>query len=298
MQRYDDAQQHESPRDTDSDAVDEGPISSPPQHSGREDHLVDLFKAQMSPALMKSYVDSMGPRPEGASRKKARKVSYSESTGDVGNGKSIGLSEFTYAERKLLDLYCRKGWSAAEGEEVLQLLRDPMFRASDIKSVAFRNLLTRLDRGESAPQFHCLDFWVEEDGDQEVKMYFRDFKDVFLEIITDENVGAVDLFSRPRFDDDGNRWFTAHANSGEWWEEVQEKVGWDTAIGAGKVFFDGAHILQNVGINAGYGMSKHLLCAPFYLLTPDSIRSWFVELNSSLTVSRSCMETLDYLSQT
>ena len=107
------------------------------------------------------------------------------------------MSEFTYAERKLLDLYCRKGWSAAEGEEVLQLLRDPMFRASDIKSVAFRNLLTRLDRGESAPQFHCADFWVEEDGDQEVKMYFRDFKDVFLEIITDENVRAVDLFSRP-----------------------------------------------------------------------------------------------------
>ena len=126
----------------------------------------------MSPALMKSYVDSMGPRPEGALRKKARKVSYSESTGDVGNGKSIGLSELTYAERKLLDLYCRKGWSAAEGEEVLQLLRDPMFRASDIKSVAFRNLLTRLDRGESAPQFHCLDFWVEEDGDQEVKCIF------------------------------------------------------------------------------------------------------------------------------
>ena len=237
------------------------------------------------------------PHPERAPRKKARFVSYSESAGNVGNEESTSFSEFTYAERKLLDLYCRKGWSAAEGEEVLQLLRDPKFKHSDIRSVAFRNLLTRLDKGEG-PKFHCADFWVEEDGEQEVKMYYRCFKEVLLEILTDANVGAVDLFSQPIFDKNGRRWFTAYANSGEWWEEVQEKVGPDTAIGAGKAFFDGAHILQNVGVNAGYGMSKHLLCAPFYLLTPDSIRSWFVELNSSFTVSRSCMETLDYLSQT
>ena len=87
-------------------------------------------------------------------------------------------------------------------------------------------------------------------------MYVRGFKELFLEILTDEKVGAVDLFSQPKFDKNGRRWFTAHANSGEWWEEAQEKVGPDTAIGAGSAFFDGAHILQNVGINAAYGMSN------------------------------------------
>ena len=101
MQRDYNAQQHESPRDTDSDAVDEGPLSSPPQHSGREDHLVDLFKAQTSPALMKSYVDSMGPRPEGASRKKASIVSYLESAGLVGNTESISLVGNTESIRLL-----------------------------------------------------------------------------------------------------------------------------------------------------------------------------------------------------
>ena len=296
MQRDDDAQQDDSSRDSNSDAVDEDPIPSPPEFSEREDRLFDLFKSQMSPSLMKNYVDNM-PRPDGAPRKKSRIVSYSESAGNAGNGESISFRAFTYAERKLLGLYCRKGWSAAEGEEVLQLLRDPKFKSSDIRSVAFRNLLCRLDRGEG-PKFHCADFWVEEDGDQEVKMYYRFFKDVILEILTDANVGAVDLFSQPIFDNIGRRWFTAHANSGEWWEEAQEKVGPDTAIGAGSCFFDGAHLWQNFGVNAGYGMSRHLLCAPFYLLTPDYIGSLFVELDSSHTVSRSFMETLDYISQT
>ena len=167
MQRDDDAQQDDSSRDSNSDAVDEDPIPSPPEFSEREDRLVDLFKSQMSPSLMKNYVDNM-PLPDGALRKKSCIVSYSESAGNAGNGESISFRAFTYAERKLLGLYCRKGWSAAEGEEVLQLLRDPKFKSSDIRSVAFRNLLCRLDRGEG-PKFHCADFWVEEDGDQEVK---------------------------------------------------------------------------------------------------------------------------------
>ena len=47
-------------------------------------------------------------------------------------------------------------------------------------------------------------------------------------------------------------------NSGEWFEEAQAEVGPDTGIGAGLAFFDGAHILQNVGVNAAYGMSKNL----------------------------------------
>ena len=94
--------------------------------------------------------------------------------------------------------------------------------------------------------------WVEEDGDQEVKMHFRGFKDAFLEILTDERIGAVDLFSQPRFDAQGRRWFTANANSGEWFEEAQAEVGPDTGVGAGLAFFDGAHILQNVGVNAAY----------------------------------------------
>ena len=263
LQRDDDVQQQDSPRDPDSDAV-EDQISPPPEYSEHEDRLIDLFKSQMSPSLMKNYVDNMPPRPEGAPRKKARIVSYSESAGNVGNTEVIGFMTFTYSERKLLDLYCRRGWSAAEGNEVLQLLRDPNFKRSDIRNVAFRNLLTRLDRGNSGPEFACRDFWIDEDGEQEVKMYVRGFKELFLEILTDEKVGAVDLFSQPKFDKNGRRWFTAHANSGEWWEEAQEKVGPDTAIGAGSAFFDGAHILQNVGINAAYGMHylKNLFRCP------------------------------------
>ncbi len=52
LQRDDDAQQHDSLCDTDSDAVEDA-ISSPPEYSEREARLVDLFKSQMSPALMK-----------------------------------------------------------------------------------------------------------------------------------------------------------------------------------------------------------------------------------------------------
>jgi hypothetical protein len=97
-QRDYDAQQHETPRDTDSGAVDEDPIPSPPEHSEREDRLFDLFKSQMSPSLMKTYVDST-PRPVGAPRKKASIVSYLESAGLVGNTESISLKTLTSSEQ-------------------------------------------------------------------------------------------------------------------------------------------------------------------------------------------------------
>ena len=259
QRREDDVQQHDSLRDTDTDAVEDqiSSLHEYDEYSEREDRLVSLFRAQMSPELMQKYIEDM-PCRQGAPRKRARIVTYSESASIVTNTKLIGLKTFTISERMLLDLYCKRGWSVAEGEEVLQLLRDPNFKVAEIRSVAFRNLLARLDRGDEYPEFLCKDMWVEEDGDQEVKMHFRDFKDAFLEILTDERIGAVDLFSQPRFDAQRRRWFTANANSGEWFEEAQAEVGPDTGIGAGLAFFDGAHILQNVGVNAAYGMSKHL----------------------------------------
>ena len=58
------------------------------------------------------------------------------------------------------------------------------FKSSDIRIVASWNLLNQLDRGEG-PKFHYADFCVEDDGDQEVKMYCRIFKDVFLKILKD-----------------------------------------------------------------------------------------------------------------
>jgi hypothetical protein len=159
-------------RDTVTDAS-EDQISSPhesDEYSEREDRLVSLFRAQMSPELMQKYVEEM-PRTQGALRKKARIVTYSESAGIVRKTERIGLNTlaFTVSERMLLNLFCKRGWSVAEGEEVLQLLRDPNFKAADIRSVAFRNLLDRLDAGDEYPEFLCKDMWVEEDGDQEVK---------------------------------------------------------------------------------------------------------------------------------
>ena len=90
---------------------------------------------------------------------------------------------------------------------------------SDIKSFTFRSLLARLDLEESEPEFECFDLWVEEDGEQEVKMHARKFKGLFLEILTDAKIGGVNLFADPKIGKDGNRWFTADANSGTWFQE-------------------------------------------------------------------------------
>ena len=90
MQCDDDAQQDDSSRDSESEAVDEDPIPSPPDHSERDDRRFDLFKSQMSTFLMKNYFDNM-PRSVRAQSKKARFVSYLESAGLVGNTESISL---------------------------------------------------------------------------------------------------------------------------------------------------------------------------------------------------------------
>jgi len=98
LQRDDDAQQDDSSRDSELEAVDEDPIPSPPEHSEREDSLFDLFKSQMSTSLMKNYFDNM-PRTVRAQSKKARFVSYLESACLVGNTESISLKTFTSSEQ-------------------------------------------------------------------------------------------------------------------------------------------------------------------------------------------------------
>ena len=60
----------------------------------------------------------------------------------------------------------------------------------------------------------------------------RDLKSVFLEILTHADVDELDLFFRAIIDHSGNRWYTAHANSGTWWEDKQRKLGSDVAVGA------------------------------------------------------------------
>ena len=93
------AQQNDSSRDSESEAVDEDPIPSPPDHSERDDRRFDLFKSQMSTSLMKNYFDNM-PRTVRAQSKKARFVSYLESAGLVGNTESISLKTFTSSEQE------------------------------------------------------------------------------------------------------------------------------------------------------------------------------------------------------
>ena len=103
QRREDDVHQHASLRDTVTNAS-EDKISSPREYdaySEREDCLVSLFRAQMSPELMQKYVEEM-PRPQGAPRKRARIVTYSESAGIVRNTETIGLKTFTSSERYVL----------------------------------------------------------------------------------------------------------------------------------------------------------------------------------------------------
>ena len=103
QRREDDVQQHDSLRNTVTDAS-EDQISSPHEHdeySERKDRLVSLFRPQMSPELMQKYVEEM-PRPQGAPRKRARIVTYSESAGIVRNTEPIGLKTFTSSELYVL----------------------------------------------------------------------------------------------------------------------------------------------------------------------------------------------------
>jgi len=86
QRREDDVQHHDSLRHTNTDAV-EDQLSSPheyDEYSEREDRQVSLFRAQMSPELMQKNVEEM-PRPQGALKKRACIVTYSESAGIVRN---------------------------------------------------------------------------------------------------------------------------------------------------------------------------------------------------------------------
>jgi hypothetical protein len=87
-------------------------------------------------------------------------------------------------------------------------------------------------------------------------------KSVVLEIITNVDAGELDPFFHAVIDSDGHRWFTAHANSGTWWEKQQKKVGPDVAIGAALFYLDGVHIKQNIGLQAAYRKSMHLCFIP------------------------------------
>ena len=103
QRREDDVQQHDSLRDTVTDAS-EDQISSPheyDEYSERVDPQVSLFRAQMSPELMQTNVEEM-PRPHGAPKRRARIVTYSESAGIVRNTEPIGLNTFTISERYVL----------------------------------------------------------------------------------------------------------------------------------------------------------------------------------------------------
>ncbi len=100
QRRKDNVQQHDSLRDTNTDDVADQKYS-PPEHSKREERVVSIFRAQTSPESMQKYVEDM-PRPQGAPRKLARIVSYSESAGIVRNTDPIGLKTFASSERYVL----------------------------------------------------------------------------------------------------------------------------------------------------------------------------------------------------
>ena len=97
---------------------------------------------------------------------------------------------------------------------------------------------------------------MEGDGVQKVELYIRDLKSVFLEILTHADVGELDLFFRAIIDHSGNRRYTAHANSGTWWEDKQRRLGSDVEVGAALLYFDGTHIKQNIGVQGCYRKSK------------------------------------------
>ena len=60
-----------------------------------------------------------------------------------------------------------------------------------------------------------------------------------------------------------DRWFTytftADANTGTWFEEFQKAVGPDIAVGVAWafMFFDAAHLWQNIVVMAVYGTLMH-----------------------------------------
>ena len=160
---------------------------------------------------------------------------------------------------KMIKIATKRGWTEAEGDEIFAFLQHRSFNASDIASPSFRALLLRINADSAAePEFRVINLLKEGDGPQKVELYYCDPKSVFLEIITNIDAGESDLFFHAVIDKLVNRWFTAHANSGTWWEKQQIKVGPDVAIGAALLYFDGVHIKQNLGLQSAYRKSMHL----------------------------------------
>ena len=113
VQDKDDAQQHDSLGDTDSETA-ETPISSPPQHSDHEDSESALFRSRMSAELMKMFVDNM-PHLEGGLRKKPCTVPYSKSANSVRHtayGQPAWRNFHGQMELTLLKIYSERGWAA------------------------------------------------------------------------------------------------------------------------------------------------------------------------------------------
>ena len=228
--------------DIDSDIGDEA-----------DDHFFLFKAASKGPDALKIYLDGL-PRHVRKKASAARNVTF-----DL----QEPSSNLSPTELMLVEIATKRGWTEAEGDEFLAFLQHRDFNASDIASPSFRALFLRLKADSAAePEFRVVNLWKEGDGEQKVELHYRDVKSVFLEIITNVDAGELDLFFHAVIDSDGHRWFTAHANSGTWWEKQQKKVGPDVAIGAALFYLDGVHIKQNIGLQAAYRKSMHLCFIP------------------------------------
>jgi len=196
--------------DTDSETA-ETLISSPPQHhSDHEDSEFALFRSQMSAGLMKNFVDNIchALKVERGrnlalchiQNQKTVQGIQRQSAWRNFHGRNARYLKFTKTSTPNVD-----GRLAMEIRYLQCFGTQGSIILSDIKSLIFQSLLARLDhREESETEFECFNLWVEEDGEQEVKMHVRKFKGLFLEILTDAYIGGVDLFADPKIGKDEN----------------------------------------------------------------------------------------------
>ena len=117
--------------------------------------LFDLFQSASSgPDHLRCHVQGMKSHERTRKHKRARNVTFEMNPGCYPRDKR---RNFTATETRLLDLAIKRGWSTAEGEEVLSFLRSPSFNASDIRCTSFRNLLLRLEEDQDAEtEFRCI----------------------------------------------------------------------------------------------------------------------------------------------
>lgn len=231
----------------DAETADDLDIEMDISEGDEADNHFSLFKAaSQGPDALKCYL-------EGLQRHSKKKTRTSRNlTFDL----QEPSSNLSATELKLVEIATKRGWTEAEGDEILAFVQHRSFNVSDITSSTFRALLRRIQTDSAAePEFRIINLWKEGDGSQKVELYYRDLKSVFLEIITNVDAGELDLFFHAVIDKLGNRWFTAHANSGTWWEKQQKKVGPDVAIGAALAYFDGVHIKQTIGLQGAYRKS-------------------------------------------